>query len=100
MIFITKYAKKGASIMNILYSSDNEFAQYAATSLTSLLSNNIDEEKIVIYYIDNKMNENNINLIEKVVSNYNRTIIFVDIDEVTKGFEKSDDYFLSSYARL
>lgn len=86
--------------MNILYSSDNAFAQYAATSISSLLSNNIDEEKIVIYYIDNKINKKNINLIEKIVSNYNRKIIFIDIDEVTEGFERSDNYFISSYARL
>lgn len=73
--------------MNIVYSSSNSYAEICGVSLTSLLYNNQNVEKIDIYIIDNDISENNKKRLLKTAENYKRNINFVnkiDLDVLTQ----------------
>lgn len=65
------------STLQVLYQSDNNYAVFMGVSICSLLENNQDIENIVIYVIDDGINEENHRKIQGMVENYGRKIIFV-----------------------
>jgi len=89
--------------MNILFSSDDNYAQHMGVAIYSILLHNKRADKIHFYVINNKIDQLNICKIESVVNNYeNADITFIAFD----SFEKQLHLHLlwpislSSYARL
>lgn len=72
------------SDLNILYPFDNNYAEYAGISLTSLLENNKDSEKIVIYILGFDLTDETKSLLKKTIEKYRRDIVFINQDSVDK----------------
>lgn len=85
--------------MNIVYITDDNFAQHTGISLLSLLENNKDVKEISIFIGDNGIEELNINRLKNIAHRYNRDIYFAlaqeclerNLDNITK--KKVLDYY-------
>ena len=60
--------------MNIVYSSDDNYARHIASSMVSLLENNIQEKKISFYILNVGLSADNIEKLSMVAQKYNRKI--------------------------
>ncbi len=70
--------------MNIIYASNDTYAQYLGISMLSLLENNQDIEKIVIYILDQNICLENKSKLQGIIKKYNRELVFINIDEFEK----------------
>lgn len=89
--------------MNILYSSDNNYAQHMGVSIYSLLVHNTDINQITIYIIDNDISNENCEKLYNLVSGFkNANLIFVPFSEWKSKLKlnMSWNISISSYARL
>ena len=89
--------------MNILFSSDNNYAQHLGVAIYSLLYHNKWCEHIVIYIIDNQIEPSNKQKLENVVSFFeNSEIRWIPFDEWKSQLTLSMSWpiSISSYARL
>lgn len=89
--------------LNVIFSSDDNYAQHMGAAIKSLLEQNKDFEKIVIFIIDNAIQKENKQKLEFVVGQYsNSEIKWIDFtywkDKLSLNMEWSIS--LSSYARL
>lgn len=89
--------------LNVVYSSDNNYAPHLGASVYSLLENNRSFSKIIIYIIDNGISSNNKNGLEKIVSGFSDAEIvwipFSDWESKLK-LDLAWDISVSTYARL
>ncbi len=88
--------------MNIVYSSDNNYAQHLGASIYSLLSHNSDIE-IVIYVIDNGISKDNKEYLHQIAAQFPKSQInWIDFskwsDKLTLNMEW--DISRSAYGRL
>ena len=67
--------------MNIVFATSDLYSNLALITIKSLLMNNIESEKINIFYIGNKISEENKNNINQLVSEYGRHIEFMEMPE-------------------
>ncbi|MDY3002436.1 MAG: glycosyltransferase family 8 protein [Romboutsia timonensis] len=90
------------SILHIVYSSDDNYAQHTGVSIVSLLENNKHFKNIFIYIIDNKISDKNRNKLLEIIDKYNRNIEFIEFEKYkTKlNLDMEWDISISSYARL
>lgn len=58
--------------MNILYASDDNYAEIMGISILSLLENNQNVEKLRVYIINDNISDDNCQKIEAIFKNYNR----------------------------
>lgn len=89
--------------MNILFSSDDNYAQHLGVAIYSLLSNNKWADEICIYVIDNEISAENRGRLEYVVSAFpNSKIIFLLFKEWrdSLSLNMSWNISVSSYGRL
>lgn len=89
--------------MNILFSSDDNYARHMGVAIYSLLSHNTDVEKIRLFIIDNHISRSNIEKLEIVVNAFkNAEITFIPFDTFEKKLNLNLAWpiSLSSYARL
>lgn len=90
--------------MNVVFSSDNNYAQHMGIAIYSLLVNNRDFQLINIYIIDNQIDERNKkNLMDMVSKFRNAKIIWIDFEiwkEKLKLNMSEWKISISSYARL
>ena len=70
--------------LNVVYSSDNNYAQHVGVSMISLFENNKDFNNINIYLIENNISLQNKNRLESICEKYNRKIKFISFDEFSK----------------
>lgn len=87
--------------MNIVYASDNNFAEILGISMTSLFENNKSSSEIVVYILDDGINEDNKEKLTSIAYIYSRELIFVDV----KGYEvpesvQSERWSKSAFTRL
>lgn len=68
--------------MNIVYASDNNFAEMLGISMISLFENNRGCSEIVVYILDDKINEDNKAKLLSVAEKYSREIYFLDISRI------------------
>ena len=64
--------------MNIVYSSDDNYARHIASSMVSLLENNLQEKDITFYILNVGLSKINIENLSNIAETYKREIIFVD----------------------
>lgn len=89
--------------MNIVYSSSDSYAPIAGVSMYSLLENNQSTEKLTIYVIDNNISEKNKARFEQLCVTFQRELIFVPVDKLTRLVDDSVDigrWNISTFARL
>lgn len=89
--------------MNVLYSSDNNYAQHMGVSIYSLLRHNAEFENIRLYVIDNDISPENRDKLREMVSRFsNAEIMFLPFLEWKEKLRlnMSWDISISSYARL
>lgn len=86
--------------LNVLYSTDENYARHCATSIYSLLDNNKEFESINIYIIENNVNNESKGKITNIIKKFNRKIEFLELENFCCNFKKNNEYSLSYYARL
>ncbi|UAL50264.1 glycosyltransferase family 8 protein [Metabacillus dongyingensis] len=88
--------------LNVVYSSDNNYAQHVGVSMLSLFENNRDFNNINIYLIDNNILLDNKKKLMEICENYKRNIIFIDFNNVSKklNLDIGNSISINSYARL
>lgn len=73
--------------LQVLYQSDNNYAIFMGVSICSLLENNKNVESIIIYIIDDGINQDNHDKLQEMVESYGRRIIFVTGERVLNNQE-------------
>lgn len=89
--------------MNVIFSSDNNYAQHLGVAIYSLLYNNKWSEHTVVYIIENLITETNKKKLEKVVYLFNNAEIrWITFDKWKVQLDLSMTWpiSLSAYARL
>lgn len=90
--------------MNIVYSSDDNYARHLAQSMVSIFENNTQEKEINIYILNVGLSENNIQNLTQTGLKYNREIHFVDFSNIKEKFNNTDvpvgGFTIEMYTRL
>lgn len=88
--------------MNIVYASDDNFAEIMGVSMLSLFENNKNESEIVVYILDDDIKEKNKLNIDALVEQYGRTVQYVPLKELKSKLSKMSQQrgSLSTFSRL
>ena len=89
--------------MNILFSSDDNYARHLGVAINSLLSHNPDFPKFKIYVVDNNISSDNILKLNQVVAKFeNAEMFFIPFKKWVDSLHLNMSWpiSLSSYARL
>lgn len=88
--------------MNIVYASDDNFAEIMGVSMLSLFENNKDELEIVVYILDDDIKEKNKLNIDVLVEQYGRTVQYVPLKQLKSKLSKMSQQrgSLSTFSRL
>lgn len=82
--------------MNIVFSSDDNYARHLAASMVSIFENNKEEPRINIYILNVGLSESNIQKLTDTVHKYNREIFIVDFSDVKSRFP-TDNIHLATF---
>lgn len=63
------------NVLNVLFSSDDNYAQHMGAAIYSLLKNNIEFEKINIFIVENEISDDNKKRLEKISSDFSNAKI-------------------------
>ncbi len=80
--------------INVVYQFNENYVPYAGVSITSLLENNKNAEKIDIYILGEELTDSSIEKLRLSAANYGRNIIFKDTREI---IDKMKEWGLPSY---
>lgn len=89
--------------MNVMYASDDKYAEIAGVSIVSLLENNKEAGDITFYILDNGLSSQNKNNLSSLVSEYSRRIVFINVPDIEKlaGMKLDVGFWaLAAFARL
>lgn len=88
--------------LNVVYSTDDNYAQHTGVSIISLLDNNRHFLNIEIYIIDNNISAENRDKLVSIVDKYNRKLTFIDFSEYENKLKLNMEWSISisAYARL
>ncbi|PEZ83313.1 glycosyltransferase family 8 protein [Bacillus sp. AFS017274] len=86
--------------LNVLYSTDDNYAKYGGVSMLSLFENNKNIDEICVYIIDNKISKENKEKLSEIANVYNRNLVFIDGSDMLRKTEKKDDFPIAAYGRL
>lgn len=90
--------------MNIVYSSNDNYARHLAASMVSVLENNSEEERIDVYILNIGLSADNISILRGLAEKYNREIHVVDLSDIKKRFNGEDvpvrSFSIETFARL
>ena len=87
---------------NVVYAADDNYAQYMAVSIVSLLENNKNADQINIYVLSLGITAQNMKQIDDIVNQYNRVIQFIDCSDLAKSLKLNMPWQISiaTYLRL
>lgn len=88
------------TILNVVYSFDDGYAQHAGVSILSLLENNRDIDEINVYIIDNSIEKINKERLNSIIEHFRRTITYLDLYELTKDLCVNTQFNRSAYGRI
>lgn len=74
--------------VNVLYLSDNNYVVYLGVSLTSLFENNKSVRELTVYVIDDNISHDNKDILNSIVTQYERHIIYLDMSEGIKKLKE------------
>ncbi|MCQ2049788.1 MAG: glycosyltransferase family 8 protein [Candidatus Saccharibacteria bacterium] len=88
--------------MNVVYASDDNFAEILGVSMLSLFENNKESQTIVVYILDSGIKDENKLRLNQLASRYGGNLTFVSTDEVVTLLNgiKQDRGGASQFARL
>jgi lipopolysaccharide biosynthesis glycosyltransferase len=88
--------------MNIVYASDNNFAEIMGVSMLSLFENNKDVDEINVYVFDSAIEKENRMKLESLARQYHRHLFFVSTKNIVTKLNciKQDRGGASQFARL
>lgn len=88
--------------MNIIYSSDNNYARHVGISITSLYKENQAVKELNVFLIDDDISDENHRKLNNIAQEYSRKIHYVPFAEHKKKLQLNNKWELpiSAYARL
>jgi len=88
--------------MNIVYASDENYAQHMAVSMVSLFENNREADEIRIFVVANEISGRTIARLKNLETKYGRTIEIIDFTEYKNQLRLNMEWpiSVSSYSRL
>lgn len=89
--------------MNVMYASDDNYAEIAGISIVSLLENNKNADNIKLFILDNGISSQNKNNLSSLAGEYSRKIVFIDVPDIEKlaGMKLDVGFWaLAAFARL
>lgn len=89
--------------MNILFSSDDNYAQHLGVAMYSFMCHNTKADKLKFFVVNNNISQENISKLLVMVSQFpNSEVLFIPFDYYTKGLLLNMPWpiSLSAYARL
>ena len=88
--------------LDVVYSSDDNYAQHVGVSMLSLFENNKSFGSINIYLIENRISMANKNNLVSICEKYNRKLKFIDFYEYSNNLNLNMEHHISTnaYARL
>ena len=90
--------------MNIVYSSNDNYARHLAASMVSVMENNRDEDKIDFYILNVGLSDENIEKLTSVAEKYGRSFHAVDFRNIRDKFKNSEipvySFSIETYSRL
>lgn len=89
--------------MNILFSSDDNYAQHLGVAMYSLMIHNKKAKKLNFFVVDNHISEDNLSKLKQVIEGFcNSTINFIPFDSYAKELQLDMPWpiSMSAYARL
>ena len=90
-------------VMNVVYSSDDNYVQHAVTSIVSLAQNNKNFKTINIYLIENNISIEKRNQVENLIEKYEQlSLEWINFSKWLKRLKLNMqwDISISAYARL
>jgi len=85
--------------INIVFTSDNNYAQHLAVTLTSLLENN-KEEKFQIYIFENDISNENKKNFKTIINKFNCEIQYINFDTTIFDHIDTGRFTIAAYFRL
>lgn len=88
--------------MNVVYASDDKFAEIMGVSILSLFENNKDLEKINVYIFDGNIDGENKERLKSLACSYNRAMEFISMQEIKSELSRfvQDRGSEAQFARL
>ncbi len=88
--------------MNVIYSSDDNYARHVGISITSLYEQNREMDDIQVFLIDDGITAENHRKLANIARKYNRTITYIPFSKFKKKLQLNNKWELpmSAYARL
>lgn len=88
--------------MNIILSSDNNYARHAGVSITSIYDNNRNVSDLNVYLIDDGISDENHSKLDSVAQKFGRKITYIPFDEHKEKLRLNNKWEMpiSAYARL
>ena len=87
--------------MNIVFSSDENYAMQTCVSIVSMFENNKDVQAIRVFILANGITDDSQDKIREVARNYNREVIFIDFTPYIQDLlSKTQTDEISTFARL
>ena len=81
-----------SEILNVLFSSNDDFCPYLGVSLYSFLKYNHDEfEKINIFIFDDNIDKSNKEKLNQISNQFNQDLIFIKVSDIQSKFENKLD---------
>ncbi len=87
-------------MINVVYASDDNFAEIMGISILSLLENNKKAEEICIHILEDSISDINKKRLLELTGIYNRKIIFYDVKKYLTDDMKQQRGSLSTFSRL
>lgn len=75
-------------ILDVLYQSDNNYADLTGVSITSLFENNKHLDEINIYILNDNISDDNIHRMEQLCNNYDRNLTIVNTEKILKKLKE------------
>lgn len=91
------------STMNVMYASDDNYAEIMGVSILSLLQSNKDVQKIRIYIIEDAISESNKNNLVNMIHEFGREVVFIKMPDIRNDLGvvlKTPRWSDSTYSRL
>lgn len=70
--------------MNVMYATDENYAEIAGVSIESLLDNNRDVSELVVYVVVDKISRESEKRLTNTARKYNRKIVFIPKPDIRK----------------
>ena len=92
-----------SSSINVVYASDNNYAEIAGVSILSLFENNKGIDEIKLFFLDSGISVDNKAKLNSIADIYSRKIRFIKVHDIYDSFDVKIDvqyWSLAAFSRL